>query len=416
MTYLKIIKNKIIQKRKLKTFFFAIILFHLKLASANANSYEEIILSFSNSFEKIIERYNVPGVAIAIVTPTKVLLLKTHGVKELGKSEAINENTIFRIASVSKMITSAVALKLAHLGKLHIDDPIRKYLPDLIICDKAHTNSIQIKHILSHTIGIKAYSLEEKAYSKNSFSGTIHRLSNVKKLAEPGKIFQYQNFSYSIIGSIIEVATKNTFEKNLKIEILQPLNIPNIILSEKEYLLSKNLASPHSAIKNGTKFIPYKGNSYYYNVFPSCGMAFSIKDASRILQALMGGVPSVLNSEILSLIFTPNAFVCKGHYLCTVKKCLCKKNILEYYGLGSRIKKYKNSTICYHTGRLSGYTAWMGFSKEKNIGIIILCNADTKLPIELANCFFRSLFGENNEVKKDFKKFNTGYKCRMLKF
>lgn len=89
--------------------------------------------------EEIIQYHQPPGVAIAIVTPSQVLALKTYGVRQLGEEGNIDEDTVFRVASLSKCCTSALVAQLAAQGRIDIESPITYYLPDVQIASPEHT-------------------------------------------------------------------------------------------------------------------------------------------------------------------------------------------------------------------------------------------------------------------------------------
>ena len=106
----------------------------------------------------LISDFQVPGLSIAIVKDGNIIIAKGFGEREFGKSETVDENTVFPIASVSK---STVALSLAMLveeNKLNWDDPVIKYLPNFQMYDSWVTREITIKDILTHRSGLSEIS------------------------------------------------------------------------------------------------------------------------------------------------------------------------------------------------------------------------------------------------------------------
>ncbi|WP_165941934.1 serine hydrolase domain-containing protein [Cardinium endosymbiont of Culicoides punctatus] len=166
-----------------------------------------LIDNFEAISAKIIACCNAPGVAVAIVTPKEILSLKTYGVRHLGKKEYVNQDTLFRVASLSKIFTSALVSKLNTANIIDLESPIKQYLPFIHISDHNHINRIKIKNLLSHTSGIATYSLESKAYLPISLNELIADLPTTRKVSEPGKMFHYQNVIFSLIAPIISKAS-----------------------------------------------------------------------------------------------------------------------------------------------------------------------------------------------------------------
>ena len=98
--------------------------------------------------------WKVPGFAIAIVKDDKVVFAKGYGLRELGKPEAVDENTLFAIASNTKAFTSSVLAMLVDEGKIKWDDPVTKYLPSFQLYDPYVTRELTIRDLLSHRSGL----------------------------------------------------------------------------------------------------------------------------------------------------------------------------------------------------------------------------------------------------------------------
>lgn len=357
---------------------------------------------FNALAEEIIQHHQPPGIAIAIVTPSQVLTLKTHGVRQLGQESAIDENTIFRVASVSKPCTSALVAQLVAQGRIDIEAPLVRYLPNMQVASPEHTQQLKVKHLLSHTTGLPGYSLWDEAYRRQDFEVLIKKLKSVRAVSAPGQVHQYQNVLYSLLGPVIESVTQTNFTSHLKKSLLQPLDITDYALHEKDYMACENVAKPHLRTRRRTASNPpsYKvcrPPSYYDNILPAGGMGFSIKEMAKLLQAFMGGYPTVLEDKALKKCHTPVALVCKGVRGCKKQQCDCKKDVTEHYGLGWRIQYFRGKPIIYHRGEVDGYTASIAFSKEEQLGIVVLTNeGKSRVLYQLSSCFFKMLFDEHH--------------------
>lgn len=211
---------------------------------------------FNALAEEIIQRHRPPAVAMAIVTPSQVLSIKTHGVRQLGEEGAIDQNTIFRVASISKPCTSALVAQLAAQGRIDIEAPITRYLPNIQVAGPEHALQLKVKHLLSHTTGLPGYSLEQEAYRRQDFEVLLKKLQSVKAVSKPGKTHQYQNVLYSLLGPVIESVTQTGFTDYLHQSLLRPLGITHYALSETDYTSCENVAKPHLRTKRRTAYNP----------------------------------------------------------------------------------------------------------------------------------------------------------------
>ncbi len=373
---------------------FLLILFGLADPSSSlalSQAYGELVKNFKQLTEQAIQAWHIPGLAFAIVTPEEVLCLETYGVRKVGSQEKIDAHTLFRIGSLSKGLSAALSLKLAHKGIFQLHDPISQYLPEITIADKDLTNQIKIQHLLSHTNGIQSFHMEDIAYTKHTFQDLVSRLAQAEKIGRIGHHFQYQNVVFSLIQPIVERSTGETFAQNMEKEILLPLAMHQTVLTEQAYAQATNKAYPHQ-YQSG-KHLPLITSSYYYNILAAGGIAASITDMGHWLQALLGGYPNILNHTQLATLFSPVVSVPLQHKRFN-KHLWCKKRLLSaYYALGWFVYDYMGNLVVHHNGRLGGYNALMAFSPEKQIGLVILTNSDTRLPSALMAHFFDQLFG-----------------------
>jgi beta-lactamase class C len=374
----------------------------------------KIIKEFEKLSRRIISDCGAPGAAVAIVMPERIVSLQTYGVcQENGL--VVDQNTLFRVGSLSKICSSALVAKLDTDGILSLKSPIKEYMPLICISDPAHTNRIKVEHLLSHTSGIAAYSLENKAYHQhNNFHELLCCLPTTRRVSDPGKVFQYQNVVFSLIAPVVLSATGYSFTKNVQEKLLNPLDI-HCSLTDEAYWANSNAAFPH--LRAGSTHRPFTGRSYYDNILPAGGMAFSIEGIAKLVQAFIGGYPSVLDEKTLDKIFYPRIFVKRGFGFCRKKSCSCKESIREHYGLGCRIisSKINNKLCIMHYGRVTGFTSGFAFSPSNKIGIVVLTNSDlSPIPYLLIQYFFKMIHGSSVSVlNESFDRWNDRWKDRI---
>ncbi len=170
-----------------------------------------------------LERNGLPGATIVIVKDGKVVYEKGYGHDAEGKP--LTEKSLMRIGSASKSFTAFSVLQLVDEGKIKLDDPVIKYLPELTM-DDVRLQKVTIRHLLSHTSGIPNPTIIPPA---NSLKTGISRLRDWKLMWNPGDNYRYSNPNYWILARLIEVICGMEFPLYLKQNIFIPLGMEDTI-------------------------------------------------------------------------------------------------------------------------------------------------------------------------------------------
>ncbi|HZX72779.1 MAG TPA: serine hydrolase domain-containing protein, partial [Cyclobacteriaceae bacterium] len=212
---------------------------------------QKMLIDFEKFVNQSIATGQSPGAAVAVVKDTSLIYLKGFGVKQAGTENNIDVNTVFRLGSVSKSFAAVLTGTLVNDHVFSWDDPVMRYLPDFRLKIKANTDSLTIRHVLSHTIGLPYHAFTNLVEEHLSLDTMIDHLYEVDLIGVPGKVYSYQNVGYSLISPIIKSATGKTYEEELKKKIFEPLHMKNASASYKEIKENKNVALPHYRGKGG---------------------------------------------------------------------------------------------------------------------------------------------------------------------
>src|SRR5207342_3164886 len=155
--------------------------------------------------QRVITDWKGPGMAIAIVKDDKVVLQKGYGVRELGKPDKVDENTLFAIASNTKAFTTASLAILVDEKKLNWNDKVSKYLPDFQMYDPWVTNELTIRDLVTHRVGLDTFSGDllwyETTYSADEI---LNRVRYLKPVSSFRTRYGYQNLMFIAAGKIVE--------------------------------------------------------------------------------------------------------------------------------------------------------------------------------------------------------------------
>tara|TARA_B100001540_G_scaffold213373_1_gene188261 strand:+ start:395 stop:1666 length:1272 start_codon:yes stop_codon:yes gene_type:complete len=232
------------------------LIFSCKEKSINPVNYDQIDIMINNE----IESNNIPGAVILIGDEKGINYQKSYGIKNPETNEEYNNDDIFRIASMTKAITSFGVVKLWEKGLIDFDDPIKKYIPEfeyVQILDSFNENDssyttkkrikdITIRQLLTHTSGIgydfidanpaiKAIYHKKKQDFMNygvlcfcdqdvTIGESIRKLSDVPLHHEPGEKYTY-GIGLDVLGYMIEIVSNKTLDVYFKEEIFDPLEM-----------------------------------------------------------------------------------------------------------------------------------------------------------------------------------------------
>jgi serine-type D-Ala-D-Ala carboxypeptidase/endopeptidase len=198
----------------------------LPLAPAAAQSTAEApaadFAALDASFAKWMEEAHVLGLVWGVVKDGKLVHVKAFGVQELDGRRPVTPDTAFRIASMTKAFTGYSILKLRDEGRLRLDDPVAKYVPEV----KAWASAITVDDLLHHTAGFvtddpwgdRQQPLPEAEFTKMLKAGVPFTTAR-------GSRYEYSNFGYALLGRIVTNASKQDYAKRVEATVLQPLGM-----------------------------------------------------------------------------------------------------------------------------------------------------------------------------------------------
>ncbi|AKD58258.1 serine hydrolase [Spirosoma radiotolerans] len=329
------------------------------------------IQEFDAYVEAARKQWDVPGLSIAVVKDNQVIFKKGYGVREFGKPERVDTQTLFACASTTKAMTVALMGMLVDEGKLAWNDPVSKYLPELQLYDPYVTRALTIRDLLIHDTGVGSTDFMTGAMSI-PVNEMFRRMVMVKPSYPFRAGFVYQNTFYSAAGRIIERIVGKTWAETIKERIFTPLGMTRTA-PKRGYITDANLTKPHYNINDTIKVIEYGADS---EVGSAGAVWSSADDISKWIICMLdsskynGG--RLLKPETWTEIFTPQTFFPEDEY---PTMHLLKPN-WRTYGLGWYQHDYRGKKVNFHTGSLAGLTAITGQLPEAKLGVYIFGNYD----------------------------------------
>lgn len=298
-----------------------------------------------------------PGLTVAIFKDGKIEISKSYGKANLNHDIPITSKTAFDIGSISKQFTAACIFLLEQEGKLSIDDPIQKWLPEIPVYDD---DVVRIRNLINHNSGLRDYA-EIMGYSGTPFNNVFTEemgLDIMVRQLEPnfkaGERFMYNNGGYLLLAIIVRRASGMSIGKYAQTKIFQPLGMKNSFILENPNRIIKNLATGYTRLEDG------QIEELHYKNFAIGGDGQVYTTAEDLLLWDNNFYdPKVGGSQLLEKLHAPGL--------------LMNGDTMAYAG-GLFIDTYKGHRLVHHTGAWGGFIAAFYRLPDLHSSVLMLAN------------------------------------------
>src|SRR5438094_10015620 len=191
-------------------------------ASAAGN---DAVANLDAFIARTLKAYEVPGAAVAVVENGKVTLLKGYGLRNVTKPGAVDENTIFQLASVTKTLTAAAAAAVVDEGKLDWDKPIFNYLPEFVGYDPYMTRWLTERDLLAQRTGWRAFTGDQLDSFGYDRAEILRRLRFFKPRYSLREVAQYSNPGFFAAGEVAARVSKQSWNELVEKRLFAPLEM-----------------------------------------------------------------------------------------------------------------------------------------------------------------------------------------------
>ena len=319
---------------------------------------------------KALHDWDIPGMAVAVVQGDTIVA-KGYGVRELGKPGAVDENTLFDSASLTKSFTSTLIATLVDEGKMGWDDPVRRHLPKLDLGDPYLTEHATVRDFLSHRTGLEP--------ANTSWLLTAIQRPEVLSRARclnPASPFRadmvYSNIGYTIAGEAAAAAGGASWERLIHDRLIVPLGLRSTVASYQEVEKIPNHASPHVWIDGVQR--PIRRETQRATIAPAGSVQSSVADLARWIRLhLSGGVldgKRVVSEANLEETHSPQVII-------PTTAAMRESRLVELfaaYGMGWNVMDYRGHKMLWHSGSGNGQIAYMALLPKEKLGVVVQVN------------------------------------------
>jgi len=356
-----------------------------------------------NYYNKSLQEWNIPGMAIAIVNKDSMVFSKGYGFANIKNKIKVDGNTLFAIASNTKAFTASALAKLAEQDKISWKDKVIKHLPYYRLYDDYTTHNITIEDLLCHRNGLETFSGDLLWFGTTKTPEEIIEAQQyLKPVSEFRTKYGYSNISYLAAGEIIEKITDTTWADYVTTHFLRPLKMNKTLTSTNQLKTVKNVSTPYFYEDGQNHELEW---SNWDNIAPAGALISSVNDHAKWLMLNLN--KGTLNE---TEYFTKQSFnnLTTPRISFGVVKNDEKINF-RAYGLGWSIQDYQGYKIIGHGGGYDGMISKSTIVPEKGIGIVVLTNSLNWLPGAIVNKTLDVILA-NKTNAKDWSELYLGYK------
>jgi CubicO group peptidase (beta-lactamase class C family) len=349
----------------------------LKAAAPAATDIDTIV-------NQLLDLYDVPGVAVAVVQGGRVIQAKGYGYADVDKKRPVTDKTAFAIGSVSKSFTTLAIAQLVDARKLDLDAPIVRYLPDFKLSDPEATKTLTVRQVISHSSGLPR-SDERLGLTLDSRKQAVDDIANISLTAKPGERWQYANQNFVLAGYLIEQMTGQTWEHYTQEHILKALGLKATTPGMESLFNTPDHAVPYKLDVLKTvaawEYTPDAMKALEI-IAPAGSITSTIVDMAQYARFQLGngtfGGKRIVSKKLLDELHTRQISVLgmpEGNVLAAVS---LTQDI--GYGMGWFTETYQGHKLVSHGGEVPGYTANVTLAPDDQLGIVILSNLNAALP------------------------------------
>ncbi len=312
----------------------------------------------------IQEITGVPGISAAVSKEGKIIWSGTAGHMDTKEKKPLDAQTKFRIASVSKLFTVALILKLAEEEILDLDTDIKTYVPDWPDQDGA---VITLRQLAAHISGIGHYSAGDRYDSLRQYESLSEALTvyaHKPLQSAPGETYFYSSYGYALMGAAIENVTGASFADNLYAFLLQPLGLNNTFV-ENIGALPENSSELFSATGSSI------ARNNQHHVVGATGILSTPGDLVKFANAYSAG--TIVSPELVAMSWTPTLL--NGGQPTETER--------YQVGFGWRIgKDWDGRSVFHHAGTTPGARSILSINQDEGTAVALLSNAQWVSRIE----------------------------------
>ncbi|CAN5304652.1 hypothetical protein BH20ACI2_BH20ACI2_25750 [soil metagenome] len=337
----------------------------------------KVVAGAERAFEKVAKAQvsSGPGCAVGVSLNGESVFEKAFGLAEMEHNIPNTPQTIFESGSVAKQFTAAALVLLEQEGKLKLDDPVRKYIPELPV----YGAPLTIRHLLNHTAGLRDWGSVMSLTGAGRGDRVVSQALAIDVILRqksldftPGAEYSYSNSGYQLAAEVVERITKQMFPAFTEERFFKPLGMTKTSWRDNYQRLVPGRAQGYS--RQGEN-APWRLNMPFMNVYGNGGMLTTVGDWLKwnaMLDSRSMGAPLVQALETQGILNNGRKIP---------------------YALGLVVDEYNGMKHVSHGGATAGYQTFLARYPDQKVSVAVLCNGTSPSAGSLAAAITDEIFG-----------------------
>jgi CubicO group peptidase (beta-lactamase class C family) len=302
-----------------------------------------------------MKRQQSPAMAVAVAENGSLVYSNAFGLADKENSVPAKPETLIRTGSLAKPLTAVAAMTLVELGKLDLDAPVQKYCPAF----PEKPWPITTRELLTHTAGIRDYQGREFSSTEHfkNMSDGLRIFSSDPLLFEPNTRFSYTTYGYTVVGCVIEGASKKEYFDYLREHVLIPAGMTHTFVDDVHAIIP-NRARGYQISEADGKIENADLMDSSYKI-PGGGLVTTAEDLAHFGISLMDG--KILKPETLAAMWTPT-------------RRPDPHNKPSNYGMGFGIERFNGLMLAVHKGDQQGISCSLALVPSKRLAVVVMMN------------------------------------------
>lgn len=315
--------------------------------------------TLSEFVEATATKFGIPGVAVGVWAGDQEVYA-CHGVTSLDNPLPVDRDTLFELGSVTKTYTATALMRLVAEGRLDLDAPVRRYVPELVLTDERAAAEITVLNLLNHTAGLDWAVIVDTGDGDDALAAHVARMADLKQIAAPGERASYSQSGYNLAGRVLEKVTGLTYERAIASLVLEPLGLSHSFFADSD-VMTRRFTVGHNPGKDGVLAVARQWKRWRGNN-PGGGMVSSVADQIRWARFHLGDGAGVLPAEVLRRMTEPTV-------------ALRASSLGDALGVCWFLRDVDGVRTAGHGGSANGQFAELLTAPEQDFAVVSLTNS-----------------------------------------
>ena len=316
--------------------------------------------------EATAKEFDIPGAVVGVWVDGRELIA-CHGVTSLDNPLPVDRDTLFVLGSVTKTYTATAIMRLVEAGRVELEAPVRRYVPELRLPDEGAAAQITILNLLNHTAGLDTRMVFDSGDGDDALAGEVAKMAEVTLIGPVGGRASYSQLGYNLLGRVIENVTGQTYEAAVTSLVLDQLGLANSVFTAQQaitrrFAVGHNLSEGELTVARTWK--DTRGNN------PGGGLVSSVSDQLHWARFHLGG------GDLARRMQEP-----------TVE--LHGSTLGDAVGLGWFLRNVDGVRTVGHGGSTNGQFANLLLVPEREFAVVAVSNAGPDSGLEVNQAVFR---------------------------